>query len=118
MENKIYTFEEIRVITESIFKKYKVKKAYIFGSYAREEAKIDSDIDIMILKKDSNIVTLLNLAEFEIELQEALNKNVDVIIEETYLDDSVEENKYGKLAKNIFYEQVKKDRRILYDESR
>lgn len=115
MENKIYTFEEIKSITKSIFEKYKIKKAYLFGSYARGEAKADSDIDIMIVKENSNISTLLNLAEFEIELQEALNKNVDVIIEETYLDNIIEENKYGKLAKELFYRQVKKDRRVLYD---
>ncbi len=115
MEDKIYTFEEIKSITKSIFEKYKVKKAYLFGSYAREEANVDSDIDIMIIKEKSDIVTLLNLAEFETELQEILHKNVDVITEETYLDDAIEENKYGKLAKKLFYEQVKKDRRILYD---
>lgn len=115
MENKIYTFEEIKSITKSIFEKYKIKKAYLFGSYAREEANVDSDIDIMIVKEESNVVTLLNLAEFETELQEALHKNIDVVTEETYLDDTVEENKYGKLAKELFYEQVKKDRRVLYD---
>ena len=115
MDNKIYTFEEIKAITKVVFEKYKIKKAYLFGSYAREEAKADSDIDIMIVKEDSNITTLLNLAEFETELQEILNKKVDVIIEETYLDDTVEENKYGKLAKELFFKQVKKDRRVLYD---
>lgn len=115
MENKIYTFEEIKSISKSIFEKYKIKKAYIFGSYARGEAKPDSDIDIMIVKENSNISTLLNLAEFETELQEALQKKVDVIIEETYLDDTVEENKYGKLAKELFFKEVKKDRRVLYD---
>lgn len=114
METKIYTFEEIKAITKSIFEKYKIKKAYLFGSYARGEAKIDSDIDIMIVKEDSNIITLLDLAEFETELQEILYKNIDIIIEETYLDDTVEENKYGKLAKEIFFTQVKKDRRVLY----
>lgn len=115
MENKIYTFEEIKLITKPIFEKYKIKKAYLFGSYAREEAKENSDIDIMIIKENSKITTLLDLAEFETELQEALNKKVDVVTEETYLDDNVEENKYGKLAKEIFYKQVKKDRRVLYD---
>ncbi len=115
MENKIYTFEEIKEIAKVIFEKYKIKKAYLFGSYARNEAKEDSDIDIMIVKENSNITTLLNLAEFETELQNALHKNVDVIIEETYLDNAVEENKYGKLAKEIFFKQVKKDRRVLYD---
>lgn len=116
MENKIYTFEELKSITKPIFEKYKIKKAYLFGSYARKEATVNSDIDIMIIKENSNITTLLNLAEFETELQEALNKNVDIVTEETYLDNTVEENKYGKLAKEIFYKQVLKDRRVLYDQ--
>lgn len=115
MEKKIYTFEEIKSIIRPIFERYNIKKAYLFGSYAREEAKTDSDIDIMIVKENSDIITLLNLAEFEIALKEALNKNVDVVTEETYLDDTIEENKYGKLAKELFYKQVQKDRRVLYD---
>lgn len=115
MENKIYTFEEIKAITKSIFEKYNVKKAYLFGSYAREEAKIDSDIDIMIVREKSNIITLLDLAEFEEELEKVLNKKIDVIIEETYTQEIMNENKYGKLAKEIFYKEVQKDRRLLYD---
>lgn len=115
MKNKIYTFEEIKEITKAIFEKYKIKKAYLFGSYAREEAKVDSDIDIMIVKENSNIITLLNLAEFETELEKALNKKIDVIIEETYTKEIESENKYGKLAKELFYKQVIKDRKVLYD---
>ena len=114
MEDTIYTFEEIKAITKPIFKRYKIKKAYLFGSYARGEATVDSDVDIMIVKENSSIVTLLNLAEFETELQDTLKKNVDVVIEETYLDNTVEENKYGKLAKDLFFEQIQKDRRIIY----
>ncbi len=115
MKNKIYTIEEIKLITKPIFEKYNIKKAYLFGSYARGEARVNSDIDIMIVKEKSNIITLLNLAEFEAELQQALSKEVDVITEETYLDDVVEDNKYGKLAKELFYKQVKNERLVLYD---
>lgn len=115
MENKIYTFEEIQLITKPIFEKYKIKKAYLFGSYAREEAKAESDIDIMIVKENSDIITLLNLVDFEEELEKALNKKIDVIIEETYTQEITSENKYGKLAKEIFYKQVINDRRVLYD---
>ena len=115
MNNKIYTFEEIKTITKPIFEKYNIKKAYLFGSYAREEAKVNSDIDIMIVSENSKIITLLNLADLEMELQKALNKEIDLITEETYLDETVEENKYGKLAKELFYKQVQKDRRVLYD---
>lgn len=118
MENKIYTFEEIKSITKPIFEKYKITKAYLFGSYARREATSNSDIDIMILKENSNITTLLNLADFEEELEKAFHKRVDVIIEETYTQEIISENKYGKLAKELFYKQVLKDRRVLYDEFR
>ena len=115
MKSKIYTFEQIKSITKPIFEKYNIKKAYLFGSYAREEAKTDSDIDIMIVKENSKIITLLNLVEFEEELKQVLNKEVDVVIEETYTKELMNENKYGKLAKELFYEQVQKDRRVLYD---
>lgn len=115
MNNKVYSFEEIKEITKPIFEKYEIKEVYLFGSYARGEAKSKSDIDIMIVRKNSKIQTLLNLSEFEAELEKVLNKKVDVITEETYTEDIKSENKYGKLAKKIFYEQVKKDRRKLID---
>ena len=89
----------------------------MFGSYARKEATEKSDIDIMIVKENSNIITLLNLAEFEEELEKALNKKIDIIIEETYTKEIISENKYGKLAKELFYKQIINDRRILYDKS-
>ena len=37
------------------------------------------------------------------------------IIKETYTKEISSENKYGKLAKELFYKQVIKDRRVLYD---
>lgn len=81
MKNSIYTIEEIKILTKAIFEKYKIKKAYLFGSYARGEAKSNSDIYI--------------------------------IIEETYTEEIDSENKYGKLAKELFYKQVIMDRRVL-----
>lgn len=53
LTEKIYTIEEIKTITYKIFKKYNIKEAYIFGSYARGEATRNSDIDIIIKKDDS-----------------------------------------------------------------
>jgi len=60
-----------------VMRKNQVKKAAIFGSYARGDARINSDVDFVVeLKKGK---TLLDLAGLKIDLQEALNKNVDVI---------------------------------------
>jgi len=111
---RIYTIEEIKELTRNIFEKYRIKKAYIFGSYARGEATEKSDIDIMIFGKNSDIKTLLNLAAFENELEEVLKKNVDVVFEEVYTEDIKYDNKYGKLAKKLFYKEIIKDRREIF----
>ena len=112
--NKIYTIDEIKEITKKVFEKYKIKTAYIFGSYARGEATSKSDIDIMIVKEGSSIRTLLNLTHLENELEELFNKKIDLIIEETYSKISLSENEYGKLAKELFYNELKKDRRKIF----
>ncbi len=52
-----------------------VKKAGLFGSYARGEAKKKSDVDIIVEMKGS----LLDLAGLKIELEKTLNKKVDVL---------------------------------------
>lgn len=115
MNKKIYTLKEIVDICTPILKKYNIKKAYIFGSYARGEATEKSDIDIMIMTKDSKIVTLLNLSQLELELEEKLGKIIDIVIEETYTDEINNEDLYGTLAKKIFYKEVMKDRSVVYD---
>lgn len=60
-----------------ILKKNKVKRAGIFGSYARGEAKKNSDVDIL-LEPPKNI-SLLDLSGLKIELEDKLNKKVDII---------------------------------------
>ena len=61
----------------SILKRYNVKRAAVFGSYARGELKKSSDIDILIefgIEK-----SLLDLAGLEIELEKLLKRKVDVL---------------------------------------
>lgn len=115
MIKKIYSLQEIINICMPILKKYNIKKAYIFGSYARGEATEDSDIDIMIRKTDSNIITLLDLSRLEIELEKKLEKNIDIIIEETYTEEINKKDVYGTLAKKIFYNEILKDRSVVYE---
>ena len=71
------TVEEIRDKIVPVLKRHGVKKAGIFGSTVRGEAKRESDVDILveIERKD---MSLLDFVELELELEEALGRKVDL----------------------------------------
>ena len=87
--------EEIKKKIVPILEKYGVKRAGIFGSVVRGEAGIDSDVDILVeLPKGASLLDLVGL---KIELEEELERKVDVL---TY--DSI----YHLLRQPILNEQV------------
>jgi len=59
-----------------ILKKHGVKKAGIFGSYARGEEKDDSDIDILIQPTKNMGIEFI---EIKLELEDKLGKKVDLV---------------------------------------
>lgn len=112
LEDTIYSVEDIKKNIFNILKKYGIKKAYIFGSYARNEANKNSDIDIMIVG-GIRLKTLLDMADFEIELMKVLKKNVDVISEEVYSEEDDDED--GELARKLFMKNVMRERILIYE---
>jgi|SRR3989344_3857041 len=60
-----------------ILKKYGIKKAGLFGSYARGEQRKTSDIDILI--QPTIDMSLLDFSGLKIELEESLNRKVDLV---------------------------------------
>ena len=68
--------EEIREKIRPTLIKYKVKKAGIFGSVVRGEAKLDSDIDILVEIEDR--MSLLDFVGLKLELEEVLGRKVDL----------------------------------------
>ena len=94
INKKVYTLKEIKRIIKPILNKYGISDIYLFGSYARGEAKSNSDIDIYCDK--GNIKTLIDQGELEEELENALNKEVDIIFTTSILDE-------------YFKEQIKED---------
>lgn len=56
-------------------KKYDIKKAYLFGSYAKETQRTESDIDIAVVIKDVN-----DIIDLQIQLL-FLRRNFSVDIE-------------------------------------
>lgn len=61
-----------------------VKKVQAFGSFARNENKNSSDIDLLITMEHP--VGLLKLAGYQADLQHILNKKVDLITEPSIPD--------------------------------
>lgn len=80
----------------SILKKNGIVKAGIFGSYARGEAKKNSDIDILIKFKGSK--SLFDLSGLKIELEEKLNKRIHLV---TY------KYIYPKIKEQILKEEIR-----------
>ena len=64
------------------FSSLPVRRAYIFGSYARKENTRKSDIDILIDIDYSNKVSLLDFIGWKIDLEKLLNKKVDLVAED------------------------------------
>lgn len=57
--------------------KYKSRIVGLFGSHARDEENVNSDIDLLIEKE--GVVTILDLAAMKIFLEEELNTTVDIV---------------------------------------
>ena len=85
INNDVYTIKEIKSRIKPILNKYGINEIYLFGSYARGEAKSTSDIDIYC--ENGNIRTLIDEGKLIEELEEALNKDVDVIFMNSYIND-------------------------------
>lgn len=85
LNKSIYTIKEIKTIIKPILNKYGITEIYLFGSYARGEAKESSDIDIYCNK--GNVKTFIDQGLLEDELEKALNKKVDIVFDSSYIDD-------------------------------
>lgn len=76
MNDQVLTIENIINLIKSIAEKYHVQNIYLFGSYAKGEANIESDLDFLVYGGESFKLTMIfALAE---ELRNVLNKRVDV----------------------------------------
>ena len=73
----VLTIKQIKQRIKPVIEKHKIDEVYLFGSYARGEANGNSDVDIYCSSGD--IKSLINLVEFSEELENALDKKVDVV---------------------------------------
>jgi predicted nucleotidyltransferase len=97
-----YDIDEIKNKISPIAKKFGIRKIAVFGSYARGEATINSDLDFHIIDRGS-LRGLIQLAGFELALEEIFNIPVDVVTTSSLFDD---------VLKNIEGEEM-----VVYDAS-
>ena len=97
MGKDVLTLEMIADTVKPIAAKYQVEAIYLFGSYAREEATAESDLDFLVFGGESFRNTLIfALAE---DLREAFDKAVDV-----FEIDEVERD-------SLFYDTIMRERK-------
>ena len=81
----VLTIKQIRTRIKPIMDKHGIKEIYLFGSYARGEAKPNSDVDIYC--EEGDIRTFSDQDDFEDELKKVLGKEVDIVFMNVELND-------------------------------
>ncbi len=91
MSNQIYTIAQLKDLLNPIFEQYNVKKAILFGAYAKGIATENSDIDLLV---DSGLhgLSFVGLKE---DLCNAVGKEIDVfdvthIEKDSKVDDEIQ----------------------------
>lgn len=74
----IYTLDEIGRRIRPVAEKYHLRAIYIFGSYARGDAREDSDIDLLIDATGAGLRGLAYGGLYQ-DLADALEKPIDMV---------------------------------------
>lgn len=100
MPDHVFTVDEIQTVIREVASRYGVEKIVLFGSYARGEATLNSDIDLRIEK--GQIRGLFQLSGFQLDLEERFKTHVDLITTDS-LDDK-------------FLRRIQKEEIVLYEQ--
>ena len=57
-----------------------IERAWLFGSYARQDDTAESDIDVLIDVPEENTFTLFDIAEVQEKLRQLTNRRIDVVM--------------------------------------
>ena len=102
MERTIPSLDDIKLEISKICKDSSIKRVWVFGSYARNEADLDSDLDL--------IVDLDNALEIE-KFDTVLGMDVDVLTLKSYDRKRQSDLRFNK----NFINRVDKERILVYE---
>lgn len=98
MSDIVYSISNIQTLLNPIFKEYNIKKAILFGSYAKGLAVKNSDVDLLV---DSGLKGLAFYGLLE-DVVNALDKNVDLLDTSQIIPDSLVDKEISKSGVLIY----------------
>ena len=104
----IYTIDEIGSRIRPVAEKYHLKAVYLFGSYARGEARDDSDVDLLVDLSGADLSGFFAIGGLYNDLEAALQKEIDLITTVAL------EQPCRRMSDKLFREIVNKERRKIY----
>ena len=100
MSKEIYTIEQIKKMLEEILENEPVYKVILFGSYAKNSATEDSDIDLII---DTNSkLKGFALLKLICKIQDSLNKKIDGFEKYEIIDGSLIDKEISKTGVVVY----------------
>jgi predicted nucleotidyltransferase len=88
----------LRTIEETLFEDGRVARAWIFGSFARGEARKESDIDLMVELKTDKAYSMFDLLDISHRIETKIGRTID-LVEKGYLKDFAQESAQNDLIK-------------------
>lgn len=105
----ILTVDELKNRIAPIAKKYELRAVYLFGSYARNEATDDSDVDILIDRTDSKIKGMFDMGGLYNDLSKSIGKEIDLVTTQTL------EQANTRRRTPLFVENLQTERLKIYE---
>lgn len=105
----ILTLDELKNRIAPIAKKYELRAVYLFGSYARNEATDDSDVDILIDRTGSKIKGMFDMGGLYNDLHLSVGKEIDLVTTATL------EQANTRKRTPLFVENLQAERLKIYE---
>lgn len=100
----IYSIDELKKRIAPVAEKYRLSAVYLFGSYARNEATDDSDVDVLIDRTDSSVKSMFDMGALYNDLCESIGKEVDLVTTYALTQDSTDRTPW--FTENVMRERV------------
>lgn len=100
------TLQEIKERVAPVARKYELRAVYLFGSYARNDADENSDVDLLIDRDGSRVRSMLDMGGLYEELRDSIGKEIDLVTTQT-LEQASTRQRTPSFVETIKAERVK-----------